>query len=234
MASYSRTSINTTSSLAIPNLLLKLPTDNITMKEAVIDRNLAVTVRDMAIPTPQAGQVLIKVVVSGSNPKDWKIPRVFPSDAMNHGDDIAGYVESVGTGVTAFKKGDKVAAFHEMRTANGSYAEYAIAWEHTTFHLPEKTSFEGKPNSSMGDGARWLTLSRSCNAPIGSDDGCVGGVPASRASAAVDSREAEDSTGGIRRRNGRRGVCNQIRQAIQHPPHHHGSREGYSVRGVVD
>lgn len=118
------------------------------MKEAVIDTNLAVTVRDTAIPTPHAGQVLIKVVVSGSNPKDWKLPRLLESEAMNHGDDIAGYVEGVGAGVTAFKKGDKVAAFHEMRTANGSYAEYAIAWEHTTFHLPEKTSFEGEFNSS--------------------------------------------------------------------------------------
>ena len=115
-----------------------------TMKEAVVDTNLAVTVRDTAIPTPQAGQVLIKVVVSGSNPKDWKLPRLWASEAMNHGDDIAGYVEDVGTAVTAFKKGDKVAAFHEMKTANGSYAEYAIAWEHTTFHLPEATSFEGE------------------------------------------------------------------------------------------
>jgi NADPH:quinone reductase-like Zn-dependent oxidoreductase len=42
------------------------------------------------------------------------------------------------------KVGDRVAAFHEMRTPGGSYAEYAVAWAYTTFHLPEKTSFEGE------------------------------------------------------------------------------------------
>jgi NADPH:quinone reductase-like Zn-dependent oxidoreductase len=83
-------------------------------------------------------------VVSGTNPKDWKMPRVFTKESSNPGDDIAGYVETVGNGVIGFRKGDKVAAFHQMMTAGGSYAEYAIAWEHTTFHIPEKTSFEGK------------------------------------------------------------------------------------------
>ncbi|KAJ5979689.1 hypothetical protein N7481_006987 [Penicillium waksmanii] len=113
------------------------------MKEAVIDKDTGVTIRDVDIPVPQLGQVLIKVIVSGTNPKDWKLP-VWLSDAppANQGDDIAGFVEAVGEGVSKFKKGDKVAAFHQMMTPAGSYAEYAIAWEHTTFHIPEKTSFE--------------------------------------------------------------------------------------------
>jgi hypothetical protein len=68
------------------------------------------------IPSPAAHQVLIKVVVSGSNPKDWKSP-VFaagydgPEDTMmgrakkgvNQGDDIAGIVEKVGDNVLEFK-----------------------------------------------------------------------------------------------------------------------------------
>jgi len=83
-------------------------------------------------------------VVSGTNPKDWKLPRWQQGNAINQGDDIAGCVEGVGEGVQKFRKGDKVAAFHEMMSPHGSYAEYAIAWEHTTFHIPEKTSFEGK------------------------------------------------------------------------------------------
>jgi NADPH:quinone reductase-like Zn-dependent oxidoreductase len=114
------------------------------MKEAVIDKNTGVTIRDVDIPVPKPDQVLIKVIVSGTNPKDWKLP-VWLSDspAANQGDDIAGFVEAVGEGVSKFKKGDRVAAFHEMMTPAGSYAEYAIAWEHTTFHIPEKTSFEG-------------------------------------------------------------------------------------------
>lgn len=114
------------------------------MKEAVIDNNLTVTLRDTPIPTPAPNQVLIRLVVSGSNPKDWKYPKLWWSgEPQNTGDDIAGYVEAVGAGVNMFRKGDRVAAFHEMRTPHGSYAEYAIAWEGSTFHIPERTSFEG-------------------------------------------------------------------------------------------
>ncbi|KAJ5960712.1 Polyketide synthase enoylreductase [Penicillium vulpinum] len=113
------------------------------MKEAIIDKTVSVIIRDVDIPTPQPGQVLIQVVVSGTNPKDWKRPKRQPNNAaINQGDDIAGYVEAVGEGVRNFRKGDKVAAFHEMGSPHGSYGEYAIAWEYSTFHLTEKTSFE--------------------------------------------------------------------------------------------
>lgn len=66
------------------------------------------TVRIVDIPTPEPNddQVLIKVVVSGSNPKDWKYPDIFAgSDAqsVNQGDDIAGIVEKVGKNVVEFK-----------------------------------------------------------------------------------------------------------------------------------
>lgn len=100
-----------------------------------------VKVVDVPVPTPAAGQVLIKVVVSGSNPKDWKLPE-WRDNTQNSGDDIAGTVVKVGAGVTEFKAGDRVAAFHEIGEAAGSFAEYALAWQHTTFHIPESTSFE--------------------------------------------------------------------------------------------
>jgi NADPH:quinone reductase-like Zn-dependent oxidoreductase len=69
------------------------------------------------IPEPSNKQVLIKVVVSGSNPKDWKVPvwaaaygggddgswQSKAKKGINHGDDIAGVVEKVGKDVIAFK-----------------------------------------------------------------------------------------------------------------------------------
>jgi NADPH2:quinone reductase len=61
---------------------------------------------------------------------------------VNQGDDPAGYVHEVGEGITEFKKGDRVAGFHEMLKPGGSYAEYAVLWSHTTFHIPEGISFE--------------------------------------------------------------------------------------------
>lgn len=60
----------------------------------------------------------------------------------NSGDDIAGIVHSVGKDVYEFKAGDRVAAFHEVGTENGSFAEYAVAPDWTTFHLPQNISFE--------------------------------------------------------------------------------------------
>jgi NADPH2:quinone reductase len=61
---------------------------------------------------------------------------------MNTGDDIAGTVEDVGEGVVGFHRGNRVAAFHEMFTSHGAFAEYAVAPYYTTFHIPDSTSYE--------------------------------------------------------------------------------------------
>ena len=65
------------------------------------------------VPTPQAapGQVLVRVVVAGIMPADWKIPAWGLWDdsyPMTLGFDGAGYVEEVGPDVTDFNKGDRV------------------------------------------------------------------------------------------------------------------------------
>lgn len=41
------------------------------MKEAQVSKGMVVTIKDVEIPQPGPKQVIIKVVVSGSNPKDW-------------------------------------------------------------------------------------------------------------------------------------------------------------------
>jgi NADPH2:quinone reductase len=117
------------------------------MKEARVYKNgaqdIKVLLHDVPVPTPAPDQVLIKVVVSGSNPKDWKFLSVYPEhNGFNSGDDIAGIVESVGSEVLGMQPGDRVAAFHTMMTPAGSYAEYALASATTTFHIPPGTSFE--------------------------------------------------------------------------------------------
>ena len=73
------------------------------MKEAIVSKGPKVKIIDSPIPKPNARQVLIKVVYSGSNPKDWKRPDM--SEPHNSGDDIAGIVEEVGEDVYEFQKG---------------------------------------------------------------------------------------------------------------------------------
>ncbi|KAJ5798539.1 uncharacterized protein N7503_007835 [Penicillium pulvis] len=137
------------------------------MKQAFVSKDTIVTIRDTEIPVPKEGHVLIRVVVSGTNPKDWKVPRWFPkNDGTNEGDDIAGYIEAVGEDVVGFSKGDKVAAFHQMSTPNGSYGEYAIAPAHTTFHLPAKISFEEAATVPLAAMTAALGLYQRLNLPL--------------------------------------------------------------------
>ncbi|KAH7121115.1 chaperonin 10-like protein [Dendryphion nanum] len=111
------------------------------MKEAIVSVGPVVKIVDSPIPEPGPTQLVIKVVVSGSNPKDWKVP-MWLNETANTGDDIAGVVHAVGSQVWEFKPGDRVASFHEMRTKGGSFAEYALGEQHTTFKIPEGTGFE--------------------------------------------------------------------------------------------
>lgn len=85
------------------------------MKEAINFAGPIVKIVDSPIPEPNDDQVLIKVSVSGSNPKDWKIPDLAASGdssfamlleakkGLNQGDDIAGIIEKVGSNVVEFK-----------------------------------------------------------------------------------------------------------------------------------
>ncbi|KND91046.1 Quinone oxidoreductase [Tolypocladium ophioglossoides CBS 100239] len=92
--------------------------------------------RKVDIPKPGPNEVLIKVIATGLNPKDWK------SEALNAGDDVAGFIENVGDGVFEYNTGDRVAAFHRITEPGAGYAEYAIAPASTTFRLPPNISFE--------------------------------------------------------------------------------------------
>ena len=85
------------------------------MKEVINFAGPTVKIVDSPIPEPKDDQILIKVVVSGSNPKDWKVPDIAAAgdtslsqliaakDGLNQGDDIAGIVEKVGSNVVEFK-----------------------------------------------------------------------------------------------------------------------------------
>src|SRR5271170_3578612 len=120
---------------------------------------LHTTTQTVPIPSPQASQVLIKVVVASSNPKDWTHPTL-QNRALNSGDDLAGIVHAIGSEVKEFKIGDRVATFHPMGTPHGAYAEYAIAPAHTVFHIPNRVTFEEASTIPLVSATAALTLFR--------------------------------------------------------------------------
>lgn len=98
---------------------------------------------DVPMPTPGENQVLIRVEATSVNFADIK-SRIGNYHKGQHppyipGLDVAGVVEDVGTGVTKFKKGQRVIAFP---TTHGTYAEFTVANENLTYALPDNLSFE--------------------------------------------------------------------------------------------
>lgn len=125
--------------------LFKARGARIDMKNLIVyyDPDLTTSIEDVPIPDYGPHEILIKVVATGMNPKDWKhpMPQYFNS-RINQGDDVAGIVEGFGHEVKGFKFGDRVAGFHQMGTLRGGYAEYCVCPEWTVFHIPDTMGFE--------------------------------------------------------------------------------------------
>jgi NADPH:quinone reductase len=79
---------------------------------------------DAPMPSPGAGEALVKIAFSGVNFIDvYFRAGLYKADApITLGNEAAGTVEQVGTGVTDFVPGDRVA----YAMVRGSYADYAI------------------------------------------------------------------------------------------------------------
>ena len=90
----------------------------------------AIEYEEVAVPAPGAGQVLVRVRASGVGPWDaWvregksALPQPLP---LTLGSDLSGVVESVGSGVSAFRPGEEVFGVTNARFT-GANAEYAVA-----------------------------------------------------------------------------------------------------------
>nr|GAT43833.1 GroES-like protein [Mycena chlorophos] len=113
-----------------------------TQKSLVIPAAKApLELRDMPIPTPGAGQVLLKVMAVGLNPMDparHKQDMMIPFYPIVLGSDIAGVVEDVGEGVVDFKKGDEVFA----QAMGGGYQQYVALSTKILIRKPKNVSFD--------------------------------------------------------------------------------------------
>lgn len=108
-------------------------TNTSTMRALILDDYETAQFRSAQIDKPRAGagEVLVRILASGTNPIDYKIrtgqaPYAMPELPAVLGTDLAGVVEAVGEGVTAFKAGDEVYGLTGgVRGLQGSLAEFA-------------------------------------------------------------------------------------------------------------
>jgi NADPH:quinone reductase-like Zn-dependent oxidoreductase len=111
-------------------------------------------------PEPRAGEVLLRVHAAGVNPIDWKIrqgllkevqPVTFP---YTPGIEVAGVVEDVGPGVTAFKRGQAVLG----QASGGAYAEYITVPVEALALKPQMLSFAEAATVPVGATTAWRAL----------------------------------------------------------------------------
>jgi NADPH:quinone reductase-like Zn-dependent oxidoreductase len=106
------------------------------------------SLRPVPVPEPGKGEVLIRVMASSLNMYDSHMTTGMPRMARliagplrprhrTPGADVAGVVERVGAGVTAFVPGDEV--FGDI--GSGSFAERAVASEGRITHKPAEVTF---------------------------------------------------------------------------------------------
>jgi L-iditol 2-dehydrogenase len=143
------------------------------MKALLLSQYSQLDIADVPAPEPGEGEILVRVAACGIcgsdvHGYDGSTGRRIPPVVMGH--EAAGVVDSVGTGVTRFKPGDRVTfdstvycgqcefclqgeinlcnnrqvigvSCTEFRRA-GAFAEYVVIPERISYHLPEALAFE--------------------------------------------------------------------------------------------
>jgi NADPH:quinone reductase len=97
---------------------------------------------ELPMPQPGLGHVLVRMHAAGVNPVETYIRAGqyarLPELPYTPGNDGAGVVELVGSGVTEFKPGDRV---YTAGSSSGTYAEFALCKKEQLHPLPANVSF---------------------------------------------------------------------------------------------
>ncbi|MFT8246792.1 NADPH:quinone reductase [Roseomonas sp. BN140053] len=124
-----------------------------TMRAAFYDRNgepgEVITIGEVPIPEPSAGEVRVRVHASGVNPSDVKRVTGWAGGRMEHPrivphNDGAGVVDRIGTGVEPALLGQRVWVYEAARDgrAFGTSAEYVVVPRANVVALPEGCGFD--------------------------------------------------------------------------------------------
>jgi len=178
------------------------------------------------VPDPFAGpgQVVVQVKAAGVNPVEAYIRTgtyaFKPNLPHTPGNDAAGIVKEVGTGVTSVKPGARV---YTSSTITGSYAELALCNAANVHRLPENVSFEQGAGIGVPYGTAYRGLFQRGGAHAGETvlvHGASGGV----GTAAVQMARAAGLT--VFGTAGTEGGMKLVKEQGAHHVLNH-SREGY-------
>jgi len=111
------------------------------------------TLVERPLPTVGAGEVRVRIVVSGVNPTDWKARQdpngTVPAGGQVPHQDGAGVVDAVGDGVTDLRCGDRVWVWDAAwKRSEGTAQEYVVLPAAQVVPLPDRASFD--VGASMG------------------------------------------------------------------------------------
>ncbi|BFN30296.1 NADP-dependent oxidoreductase [Vibrio harveyi] len=107
-------------------------------------------IQTTSTPTPQTGEVLVKVAYSGVNPIDVKTRAGLGWAAAQNRDnlpwvpgyDISGKVVSCGEDTSRFQEGDEVAGFIGFPIRGGGYSQYVCVPESELSYVPNSVALE--------------------------------------------------------------------------------------------
>jgi NADPH:quinone reductase-like Zn-dependent oxidoreductase len=103
-----------------------------------------IVIDEIPCPRPKEGELVVRVAAAGIGPWDALLREkksvVKPSLPIILGSDLAGIVDSVGTGVIQFKPGEEVFGVTNEQFC-GAYAEYAVASAKMVAAKPRSLSF---------------------------------------------------------------------------------------------
>ena len=126
----------------------------------------ALTVDDVARPTPDGSELLVEVAAAAVNPVDTYFrdgsydPGALP---WVPGSDVAGTVVAVGDGADGFAVGDRVFGTGLGNHHPGTCAEYVTVPADMLAHLPDAVDFETGAATALVGVTAWQTLVEACS-----------------------------------------------------------------------
>ncbi|KIX97499.1 uncharacterized protein Z520_06951 [Fonsecaea multimorphosa CBS 102226] len=140
----------------------------------VLPGEKAAGIREVPMPRIRDDWILVKTKAVALNPTDWKhIDFAYANAGSRIGCDYAGVVEEVGSKVTTFKKGDRVAGFthggHRIDHETGAFGEHILAKACVQIKIPDHLDFERAASMPVSMYTCGLGLYKALQLPLPSE-----------------------------------------------------------------